>query len=43
MTKNKHKTGINISSRDKIIVNSPEVNLAKQDNSHKLGSKINLF
>jgi hypothetical protein len=26
MIKNKHKSGINISNRDKIMINSPEVN-----------------
>jgi hypothetical protein len=32
MIKNKHKSGINISSRDKIMINSPEVhfNITRQ-------------
>jgi hypothetical protein len=42
MIKNKHKLGNNISSRDKIMINSPEVNfnITRQDPEVGLKNKF---
>jgi hypothetical protein len=43
MIKNKHKSGINISSSDKIMVISPEVHFSVTRPYPEVGLKIDLF
>jgi hypothetical protein len=43
MIKNKHKSGNNISSSDKIMINSSEVHFNITSQYQKLGSKIIIF